>query len=147
MSAVSTSLERSQALKQIVFAFGTIVLKNVEATLVSVPVCAAADCAHAVSTNVVALDDDAGDGDGEGDADVAVLVYTATYALGFAAIDGLSVAGANVTVVPFVVAAPRSSHADPVQYARCTACAGALDNVKLPPSAVIVALATAVTVT
>ncbi len=65
--AVSTSLERSQALKQIVFAFGRMVLKNVEATLVSVPSCVAADCAQAVSTNVAPLD---ADGDGDGDAEI-----------------------------------------------------------------------------
>ncbi len=67
--------------------------------------------------------------------------------MGFAAIAGLSVVGANVTVVPLTVAAPRSFHADPVQYPRCTVCDVAVARVKLPPSAVIVVLVLAVTVT
>jgi hypothetical protein len=77
-SALVTLPERSQALRQIVCAFGMIVEKNVEATFVSVFTgCVGAGvCKHAVSTKLAPADglgegDAACEDDGDGDADGA----------------------------------------------------------------------------
>ena len=126
-SALSISLERSQALMQIFFACGTIVEKNVDATLVSVPSVATDVCAQAVSTNVpegadVGADVGVDAGAGVGVDNGVGLENIAKYAVVLTVV--VKVKSGNVTVFTFPpppnepAAALTFAHDVPVQNAR-----------------------------